>query len=91
MVYNNYKRIAVIGADISGTAAANVLKKNGYEAVVFEKSTEIGGARLVVADIEAQALEKEQQRLRDFGAVVLLFKLLQLRFKGFSIQPYRCS
>lgn len=29
------------------------------------------GARLVVADIEAQALEKEQQRLRDFGAVAL--------------------
>lgn len=29
------------------------------------------GARLVVADIDAQALEKEQQRLRDFGAVAL--------------------
>jgi UDP-N-acetylmuramoylalanine-D-glutamate ligase len=28
MVYKNYKRIAVIGAGISGIAAANVLKKN---------------------------------------------------------------
>ncbi|BAZ08882.1 hypothetical protein NIES4071_06880 [Calothrix sp. NIES-4071] len=32
MISKNYKRIAVIGADISGIAAANVLKKNGYEA-----------------------------------------------------------
>ena len=36
-------RIAVIGAGISGIAAASVLKKNGFEAVVLEKSTKIGG------------------------------------------------
>ncbi|GAB1540988.1 NAD(P)/FAD-dependent oxidoreductase [Scytonema sp. NUACC21] len=44
--YNGFKknrRIAVIGAGISGIAAAHVLKKNGYETVVFERSTEIGG------------------------------------------------
>ncbi|MBR8832630.1 MAG: NAD(P)/FAD-dependent oxidoreductase [Stigonema ocellatum SAG 48.90 = DSM 106950] len=43
MVCQKNKRIAVIGAGISGIAAANVLKKNGYEVVVFEESTEIGG------------------------------------------------
>lgn len=36
-------KIAVIGAGISGIAAASVLKKNGFEAVVFEKSNKIGG------------------------------------------------
>jgi cation diffusion facilitator CzcD-associated flavoprotein CzcO len=36
-------RVAVIGAGISGIAAAHVLQKNGHEAIVFEKSSEIGG------------------------------------------------
>jgi cation diffusion facilitator CzcD-associated flavoprotein CzcO len=36
-------RIAVIGAGISGIAAANILKKNGYEAVLFEKFEKLGG------------------------------------------------
>ena len=36
-------RIAVIGAGISGISAANILKKNGYEAVVFEKFDKPGG------------------------------------------------
>ncbi|MBK9055357.1 MAG: NAD(P)/FAD-dependent oxidoreductase [Chloroflexi bacterium] len=36
-------RVAVIGAGISGIAAANILKKNGFEAVVFEKSDKLGG------------------------------------------------
>jgi len=35
-------RIAVIGAGISGIAAASILKKNGYEAVVFEKYDKLG-------------------------------------------------
>jgi hypothetical protein len=37
------QRIAVIGAGISGIATANILKKNGFEAVVFEKSEKLGG------------------------------------------------
>lgn len=37
MVSQKNKRIAVIGAGISGIAAANVLKKKGYEAVIFEQ------------------------------------------------------
>jgi cation diffusion facilitator CzcD-associated flavoprotein CzcO len=36
-------RIAVIGAGISGIAAANILKKNGFAPVVFEKHEEVGG------------------------------------------------
>lgn len=36
-------RIAVIGAGISGIAAANILKKNGFVPVVFEKHEKIGG------------------------------------------------
>ena len=36
-------RIAVIGAGISGIAAANILQKNGFVPVVFEKQEKIGG------------------------------------------------
>jgi len=36
-------RIAVIGAGISGIAAANTLKKNGFVPIVFEKHAKIGG------------------------------------------------
>lgn len=36
-------RIAVIGAGFSGIATANILKKNGFEAVVFEKYEKPGG------------------------------------------------
>ncbi|HEY0738060.1 MAG TPA: NAD(P)/FAD-dependent oxidoreductase [Herpetosiphonaceae bacterium] len=37
------RRVAVIGAGISGIAAANMLKKQGYEVVVFEKAASLGG------------------------------------------------
>ena len=43
MLLNKGTRIAVIGAGISGIAAANVLKKNGFEPVIFEKSDKLGG------------------------------------------------
>src|SRR5215207_8323492 len=43
MVIKQGSRIAVIGAGISGIAAANILQKNGFQAVVFEKSKRIGG------------------------------------------------
>src|ERR1041385_3430309 len=36
-------RIAVVGAGISGIAAANTLKQNGFVPVVFEKHEKIGG------------------------------------------------
>ncbi len=36
-------RVVVIGAGISGIATADVLKKNGFEVVVLEKSASVGG------------------------------------------------
>jgi cation diffusion facilitator CzcD-associated flavoprotein CzcO len=36
-------RIAVIGAGVSGIAAANILKKNGFVPIVFERSDRLGG------------------------------------------------
>jgi len=43
MVFKQGSRIAVIGAGISGIAAANILRKNGFVPVVFEKYEKIGG------------------------------------------------
>ena len=43
MVIEKGSRVAVVGAGISGIAAANILKKNGFVPVVFEKHEEIGG------------------------------------------------
>ena len=43
MVIEKGSRIAVIGAGISGIAAANILKKNGFVPVVYEKHEKIGG------------------------------------------------
>ena len=43
MAFKPGSRIAVIGAGISGIAAANMLKKNGFVPVVFEKHEKIGG------------------------------------------------
>lgn len=36
-------RFAVIGAGISGIATASILKKNGFNAVIFEKGNKLGG------------------------------------------------
>ena len=48
-------RIAVIGAGISGIATANVLKKNGFKPVVFEKGSRVGGVWAVAyPDIHLQ-------------------------------------
>jgi len=55
MLVNTGARIAVIGAGISGIAAANILQKNGFEAVVFEKSEKLGGVWAVAyPDIHLQ-------------------------------------
>lgn len=37
------KRVAVVGAGIAGLACAYVLKQHGYEVVVYEKNTYVGG------------------------------------------------
>ena len=36
-------RVAVVGGGISGLAYAHVLRKNGFEPVVFEKASRVGG------------------------------------------------
>ena len=43
MVLQQGSRIAVIGAGISGIAAANILNKNGFIPILFEKHEKIGG------------------------------------------------
>ena len=43
MIIEKGSRIAVIGAGISGIAAASVLIKNGFVPVLFEKHEKIGG------------------------------------------------
>jgi cation diffusion facilitator CzcD-associated flavoprotein CzcO len=66
MIFQKNKRIAIIGAGISGIAAANVLKKKGYEAVVFEKSKEIGGVWAVAyPEVRLQNISS-QYHLSDF-------------------------
>lgn len=66
MISQKNKRIAVIGAGISGIAAAHVLQKNGYEAVVFEKSTEIGGVWAVAyPEVRLQNISS-QYHISDF-------------------------
>jgi cation diffusion facilitator CzcD-associated flavoprotein CzcO len=37
------KRVCVIGAGLAGLAAAKVLKQDGFEIMVFEKESELGG------------------------------------------------
>lgn len=66
MVFQENKRIAVIGAGISGISAAHVLKKQGYKAVVFEKYPEIGGVWAVsYPEVRLQNISS-QYHLSDF-------------------------
>ncbi|BDH44424.1 glutamate synthase subunit beta [Salmonella enterica subsp. enterica serovar Choleraesuis] len=51
------KRVAVIGAGPAGLACADVLARNGVQAVVFDRHPEIGG--LLTFGIPAFKLEKE--------------------------------
>ncbi len=66
MFFQKNKRIAVIGAGISSIAAANIFKKQGYEAVVFDKSAEIGGVWAVAyPEVRLQNISS-QYHLSDF-------------------------
>ncbi|MBA6329039.1 FAD-dependent oxidoreductase [Colwellia sp. MB02u-6] len=51
------KRVAIIGAGPAGIACADVLTRNGVQAVVFDKHAQIGG--LLTFGIPAFKLEKE--------------------------------
>ena len=66
MVIEKGSRIAVIGAGISGIAAASTLKKNGFVPVVFEKHERIGGVwATAYPEIRLQNIYP-QYRLSDF-------------------------
>ncbi|MBU4128552.1 NAD(P)-binding protein, partial [bacterium] len=58
-------RIAIVGGGLSGLTAAYFLKEEGIEAIVYEKSSEVGGklARVIVdgvpIDIGALLYSKE--------------------------------
>ena len=59
-------RIAVIGAGISGVAAAHVLRKQGFEPVVFERGAEPGGVwAAAYPDVRLQNVAPHY-RLSDF-------------------------
>jgi dimethylaniline monooxygenase (N-oxide forming) len=67
MVIEKGSRIAVIGAGISGIAAANILKKNGFVPVVFEKHEKIGGVwATAYPEVHLQNIYK-QYHFSDFG------------------------
>ncbi len=66
MVIEKGSRIAVIGAGISGIAAASVLKKNGFVPVLFEKHEKIGGVwATAYPDVHLQNIYT-QYRFSDF-------------------------
>lgn len=66
MVIEKGSRIAVIGAGISGIAAANMLKKNGFVPVVFEKFERLGGVwATAYPEVHLQNIYT-QYRLSDF-------------------------
>lgn len=66
MVIEKGSRIAVLGAGISGIAAANILKKNGFVPIVFEKHERIGGVwSTAYPDVHLQNIYP-QYHLSDF-------------------------
>lgn len=66
MVIQKGSRIAVIGAGISGIAAASTLKKNGFIPVLFEKHEKIGGVwATAYPEVHLQNIYT-QYRLSDF-------------------------
>jgi len=69
------KRVAVIGAGPAGLACADVLTRNGIEAVVFDKNAEIGG--LLTFGIPSFKLEKDVivRRRKIFEGMGIEFRL----------------
>ncbi len=66
MLLNKGTQIAVIGSGISGIAAANILKKNGFSPVLFEKHEKLGGVwATAYPDVHLQNIYT-QYHLSDF-------------------------
>ncbi|CQR22232.1 glutamate synthase subunit beta [Yersinia enterocolitica] len=74
-VHPTGKRVAVIGAGPAGLACADVLARNGVQAVVFDRHPEIGG--LLTFGIPAFKLEKEVmiKRRKIFSEMGIEFQL----------------
>ena len=69
------KRVAVIGAGPAGLSCADVLTRNGVEAVVYDRNSQIGG--LLTFGIPSFKLEKEviQTRREIFEGMGIEFRL----------------
>ncbi|MCJ8318936.1 MAG: FAD-dependent oxidoreductase [Colwellia sp.] len=69
------KRVAIIGAGPAGLSCADVLTRNGIDAVVYDKNAEIGG--LLTFGIPSFKLEKEVivRRRKIFEGMGIEFKL----------------
>ena len=69
------KKVAVVGAGPAGLACADVLARNGVQAVVFDRHPEIGG--LLTFGIPSFKLEKKvmQQRREIFEGMGIEFQL----------------
>ena len=69
------KRVAIIGAGPAGLACADVLTRNGIDAVVYDKNAEIGG--LLTFGIPSFKLEKEVvvRRRKIFEGMGIEFRL----------------
>jgi glutamate synthase (NADPH) small chain len=74
-VHPTGKRVAIIGAGPAGLACADVLARNGVQAVVFDRHPEIGG--LLTFGIPAFKLEKEVmiKRRKIFSEMGIEFQL----------------
>ncbi|PWC13120.1 glutamate synthase small subunit [Brenneria roseae subsp. americana] len=74
-VQSTGKRVAIIGAGPAGLACADVLARNGVQAVVFDRHPEIGG--LLTFGIPAFKLEKEVmvKRREIFSGMGIEFRL----------------
>lgn len=74
-VHPTGKRVAIIGAGPAGLACADVLTRNGVQAVVFDRHPEIGG--LLTFGIPAFKLEKEVmiKRRKIFSEMGIEFQL----------------
>ena len=65
----NGKKIAVIGAGLSGLACACELKKAGYDVTVFEKEAQAGGAIKLIPDYAGHkaVVQEEIEKLQAMG------------------------
>lgn len=66
MTHKSSLNIAVIGAGISGIAAANVLQKQGHRVTIYEKSSKIGGVWAVAYPQVTLQNSYDQYHLADF-------------------------